>query len=150
MTRKKSSDLPWLSKGILKLIQNRKKLFISEGGQRTDTWKAEKKRIDKIITDRKRGYMNTQRAHLLPKDSGRNFASFDKPKLFDVRSLLPDLKSNAEIAAKLASYFKEVSREFDPLQQCQIPSTTPVFFPRLKEYNVAKRIKGFMKFNGAW
>ena len=63
-TRKTSTDLPWLNKRILKLITNRKRLFVSEEGQRTDTWKAEKKRIDGIIRERKRRYMDTQRGHL--------------------------------------------------------------------------------------
>lgn len=34
-TRKKSIDLSWLGRGVRKLIKNRKRLFVSEGCQRT-------------------------------------------------------------------------------------------------------------------
>ena len=95
-TRKKSTDLPWLDKKTLKLIRNRRRLFWTEGGERTDRWKAERTRVDKIIRDRKRGYMDRQRMHILAEDVGRNFfkhvknfATFEKPAVFDVRTLLP-------------------------------------------------------------
>ena len=40
----------------MKLIRNRKKLFMAEGAERTDAWKKEKKRVDGIIRERKRAY----------------------------------------------------------------------------------------------
>ena len=107
---------------MLKLIKNRKRLFVSEGGQRTEAWKEEKRRVDNIIKERKRGYMDMQRSHLLAKDAGRNFfkhvrnfASFEWPKRFNVKSLLPDMDDMAA-AEKLAGYFNKVSRELEPHQ----------------------------------
>lgn len=44
-TRRKSTDLPWMTKGIQKMIKNRKKLYVREGGERTDTWRAEKNEL---------------------------------------------------------------------------------------------------------
>ena len=140
-----------MNRGILKLIKNRKRLFVEEGGIRTAVWKEEKKRIDCIIRERKRGYMDTQRAHLLSDDAGRNFfkhvknfATFDKPKQVDARMLLPGL-SDLKVAERLAAYFNEVSNEFDPLQPHQIPRTKSNPLPRLHNHEVAKRIKSFRK-----
>ena len=127
--RKKSTNLPWMNKRTRKLIEGRKRLYVAEGGERTEVWKEEKRRIDKLIVERKRGYMDTQRAHILQDDASRNFfkhaknfSRFEKPKEFDVRSLLPD-KSDAEVADVLADFFNKVSREFEALEPHQIPIT---------------------------
>ena len=71
--QKKSTDLPWMSKKILKQIQNRKRLYWEEGGERTDAWKQEKRRIDGLVRERKKGYMATQKEHILSEDANRNF-----------------------------------------------------------------------------
>ena len=96
--------------------------------------------------------MDTQRSHILEKDAGRNFfkhvknfATFEKPTQFDVRSLFTDNKDDLKIAGNLADYFNQVSREFDPLSPDQIPLTKPGNIPRLKKFEVAKRIKLFRK-----
>ena len=36
-------------------------------------WKDEKKRVDAVIKDRKRGFMDNQRNHILAEDASRNF-----------------------------------------------------------------------------
>ena len=150
-TRRKSTDLPWLGRGVLKLINNRKKLFVAEGCKRTEVWKREKKRIDEIVRKRKRSYMDTQRDNLLGPDAARcfyknvkNFASFERPKLFDVRELLPG-KSDEEAAEHLAEYFNAVSLEFEPLSPHEIPKTRERRLPELEIFEVAGRIKKFKK-----
>ena len=150
-TRRKSSDLPWMSRGILKMIKKRNRLYVAEGGERTDAWRVLKKKIDTAIRDRKRGYMDNQREHILAKDASRNFykhvrnfSSFERPTLFDVKTLLPDL-TDEEAAQRLAEYFNAVSREFDPLSPDQIPVTRPSNHPALCVHEVAKRIKKFRK-----
>ena len=74
----------------------------------------------------------------------KNFASFEKPTKFDVRSLLPGC-TNQEVAGKLAVYFNQVSGEFEPLLPSQIPCTKPGNIPCLCKFEVAKRIKSFRK-----
>ena len=147
-TRRKSTDLPWMTKGIQKLIKNRKRLYVAEGG---DSWREEKQRIEDIIKTRKRSYMDNQKEHLLAKDASRiffkhvkNFAAFEKPPVFDVRSLLPG-RTDMEVATCLAEYFNKVSREFDPLEPSDIPFTKDSGLPTLREFEVAKRIKTFRK-----
>lgn len=150
-TRRKTTDLPWLGRGVLRLIKNRNNLFVAEGGVRTEAWKKEKKRIDDIIKKRKRSYMDTQRDNLLGPDAARcffknfkNFASFERPKQFDVRELLPG-KTDQEAAESLAEYFNLVSQEFEPLSPDQIPCTKSRKPPKLELYEVAARIKKFRK-----
>ena len=150
-TKRKSTDLPWLGRGVLKLISNRKRLFLAEGGERTEVWKKEKKRVDGIIRDRKRSFMDIQRENLLGPDAARcfyknvkNFSKFERPAQFDVRELLPG-QSDIEAAESLADFFNAVSQEFEPLRPDQIPSTKPRGLPRLQEFEVSGRIKRFRK-----
>ena len=79
-----------------KMLTDRRELFIEEGG-RTPVWKAEKKRTDEAVKNKKRVYYEKQKEGLLAEDASRNFyrliksfGSAEKPKLFDVRDLLPD------------------------------------------------------------
>ena len=130
-TRRKSNDLPWLNRKTIKRIEARKRFYWSEGGKRTEAWKEEKKKTDGLIRERKKGYIETQKSHILAKDANRNFfrhvktfSRLEKPKLFDVRDLY-DNKNDNEVAEDLAEYFVRVSREFDPLEPADIPRSHP-------------------------
>lgn len=57
----------------------------------------------------------------------------DRPKPFDVKLLFPG-KLDPKVAKTLASYFKEVSNEFEPLLQEQIPMTYSKTLPRLETH----------------
>ena len=139
-TRRKSNDLPWLSKKVLKEIAEHKRFFWEEGGKRTAAWKERKKRTDDLIKKRKRGYMDTQKKHILAEDANRNFfrhvktfSRHEKPKAFDVRQLFKN-KTYKEISEELASYFVKVLREFEPLEPEQVPFTTDVALPVLQNF----------------
>lgn len=43
-TTRKDTDLPWMSKDVLKEIKTRKRIFAAEGGERTAVWKEAKKK----------------------------------------------------------------------------------------------------------
>ena len=77
-TRRKSNDLPWINKRVVKEIADRKKLFWQEGGKRTAIWKQKKKETDELIKNRKANYRNVQKDHLLAKDANRNFIDMSK------------------------------------------------------------------------
>ena len=152
-TRRKSTDLPWMNKRVRKLIRDRKRLFWEEGGKRTDAWKAEMKRIETIIQERKKGFMMVQKDHLLAKDANRNFfkhvknfSKFERPEQFDVRQM-PQVegKSEEETAELLADFFNKVSREFDPLQPADIPCSKPLGGRTLAKHEVAARWKKMRK-----
>ena len=88
--RRKSTDPPWMDKKTAKMVEDRRRLFVEEGG-RTEVWKAEKKRTEKTIMVRKRIFFDPQKEHLLASDANRNFYTHvrnfgvaERPKLFDV------------------------------------------------------------------
>ena len=149
-TRRKSTDLPWMNGKVLDMIRKRKLLYFEEGGKRTEAWKVAKKGTQDLIRKRKRGFMDTQRGHILAEDANRNFfkhvrnfSRFERPKLFDVRELLPG-RSDDEAAEDLADYFNRISLEFNPLTEAP-PSTYDAGLPALRKYEVAGRIRRFRK-----
>ena len=112
-TRRRTDKHPWMNKRTEKLIQDRKDLYWEEGG-RTEVWKERKREAARVILERKRGFLDTQKGHLLEKDANRNFfrnvksfCRFEKPELFDVRSLFTN-KSDNEVGESLADFFNKV------------------------------------------
>ena len=74
--------------------------------------------------------MDIQKEALLTEDAGRNFyrnvksfSKAEKPKLFDVRDIMPEGMTDEQVAESLASYFNRVSDEFEPLTPDEIPCT---------------------------
>ena len=103
------------------------------------------------IVDRKKGYMDTQKKHLLDKDAKRNFfrhvksfCKFERPEQFDVRSIFPG-KSDVQVGESLADYFIKVSREFSPLDPGDIPCPKPQGGTKLEKYEVAARLRKMRK-----
>ena len=95
--------------------------------------------------------MDTQKQHLLDDDANRNFYKHvrnfnkvEKPKQFDVRILLPG-RRDIEVAEHLATYFNQVSNEFEPLFPDEIPITKPRSLPVLQVHEVSSRIRCFRK-----
>ena len=70
-TRKKSTDLRWMSRGGLKEIRRRKSIFMAKGGDRTAAWKEQKKLTMSLILKRKRGFLDRQKEHILAEDANR-------------------------------------------------------------------------------
>ena len=152
-TRRKSTDLPWMNRRLKKMITNRKRMFWREGGERTQAWREERDRVDKAIRERKAGYMQNQKDHLLANDANRNFfkhvknfSRFEKPEQFDVRTLFPG-EGDYEVSEKLAEYFVRVSREFSPLEPGDIPTGKPGGVALLSCHEVAARIRKMRKPN---
>ena len=149
-TRRKSNEHPWMNKRVKKMIKDRRDLFWEEGG-RTEVWKEKKKEVAKKILERKRGYMDTQKEHILDADANRNFfkhvknfSRFEPPEQFDIRSLLPG-KNDNDVGEALADYFIQVSKEFDPLEPADIPSKKPAGGAVLERFEVAARLKKMRK-----
>ena len=111
-----------MDRKTLKMIEDRKRLFVEEGG-RTEVWKEEKKRTDIAVKARKRKYFDRQKDHLLAEDANRNFYKYvrnfgkaERPRLFDVRDLMPAGQTDVDSAEQLAGYFNRISNEFEPLR----------------------------------
>ena len=95
--------------------------------------------------------MDKQKEHLLAKDANinfykhvRNFSKLERPKLFDVRELLPG-RTDLQAAEELADYFNRISHEFDPLTEGDTPVTFEAGLPTLRTHEVAARIRRFRK-----
>ena len=149
--RRKNTDPPWLDKKTAKMIEDRKQLYVSEGGH-TELWKEEKKRTNEAVRNRKRVFFDRQKDKLLDDDANRNFYTHvrnfgkaERPKLFDVRDLFPQEETDKKIAEELACYFNGVSNEFNPLSPEEIPCTRDKELPELHEYEVSEQIRRFRK-----
>ena len=143
-----------MNRRITKEIMDRKKLYVEDRGLRSQAWKEKKKATEKLIRERKAGFMATQKEHLLSDKANRiflkhvrNFSSAKKPKMFDVKDLLPG-RTDIEAAEILGEYFNKVSCEFDPLDlDVDIPAARSVGIRVLERFEVAARIKKFRKPN---
>ena len=149
--KKRSDDPPWLDKKTRDLLEQKKRFYMEEGG-RTAAWKLEKKNVDEVVRKRKRGFLDIQKERLLGPDASRNFyrqvrsfGTTEKPKLFDVRDLMPEGQSDRDTAEQLAAYFNRISDEFAPLKPHEIPCTRQKELPVLHEYEVASRVRRFKK-----
>ena len=127
--RRKSTNPPWMDKKTLGMIEDRRRLYVEEGG-RSELWKEEKKRTREAVKKRKRDYFDKQKDRLLVEDANRNFyrhvknlGTAERPRQFDVRDLMPEDYSDQDTAEALADYFNRVSNEFDPLGPGDIPCT---------------------------
>ena len=96
ITRRKSTDLPWINARIRKKIARRKAVFRAEG--HSARWHRLKAITDDMIRKWRDGYFDGQRIQILAADASKvffknmgRFKSADKPPEFDVRSLLPGL-----------------------------------------------------------
>ena len=103
--------------------------------------------MEEIIKERKRGYITTQKEHILDEDANRNFykhvknfSRFERPEQFEVKSLLPG-QPDQEAAETLADYFIRISQEFKPLDPGEIPVARPPGSKPLALYEVVARLK---------
>ena len=111
--KKKSTDLPWITKAVKKKIRRRKRIYIKEGF--SDAWKRLKKEIDKTLKEKRKEYMDRKKQELTSKDANRNFFRLvkafntpEKPQTFDVRDLRPGV-ADGEVAEELATFFNRIS-----------------------------------------
>ena len=148
-TVRRESDPPWINPRIRALIRKRRGVYDRQG--RSRKWKDLKAKSDKLIFDRARQYMETQKQSLLAPDASRAFFKNvraykcrDKPQQFDLADLFPG-EADEEIAEKLSEHFITISREFDGLSHEDIPTAESRRIPELTAAQVAKRLKAFRK-----
>ena len=147
--KRKSTEDPWITEKIRKKIRKRKAIFKSEG--RSVRWKRIKKITAKMIKFKREQYMERHKLIITSPDLSAHFFknvraynSVEKPVIWNVSSIRPNL-TDAELAIQLSVYFNEISNEFSPLRNSQIPVTYDRPLPVLKPYQVAMRIKNIKK-----
>ena len=122
ISRRLCSDQdPWINTYLERLIERRKKIFKLQG--RAKSWKKVKKRAERLIVERKRGYLDYQVEKSSEKRGlGNRFAaltkplsSVDKKPNFEVKDLCRTGSLDAEAAEECADYFSRISNEFTPI-----------------------------------
>ena len=141
---KKTSEPPWITGGIRRLIKRRRAVFRKFGRNRA--WKILKKKTKKIIKEGKEAYNKKKKEGILDGSSKkfhqcvRAFINDDKSKEWNPRNLYPDL-SEQETADRLALFFNNISSEYTPLNPANIPKTYDVDLPVLTPESIVKEIK---------
>ena len=123
--RRRDGDLPWFNDVARKKIKKKKAVFRAELD--SPRWQALRADLDRYLAKRQEVYLRSQRDKLTGPQASRNFHqnvkaynSVEKPKQFNIKSLLPD-RSDQQAAEE--DYFNRTSSEFQPLQPDHIPST---------------------------
>ena len=147
--RRKEDDLPWLNDSALKKIKKKKAVFKDEG--RSRRWKAIEKDLDRYLEKQRLKFLDRERKKFLGKDGAKNFFkhvksfnSAERPKTFDIRDLKPGA-SDKEVAEDVASFFNQISQEFEPLDPFQIPRTYSRQLPLLSTEQIAEKLRSCKK-----
>ena len=109
---KKTSEPPWMTNGIRRLIKRRRAVFRKFG--RNVVWKNLKKKTKKLIRDSCNGYNKKKEDSILAGGSNKfhecvkAFVNNEKKKEWNPRQLYPNA-SEKEAAENLATYFNNIS-----------------------------------------
>ena len=143
--KKKTSEPAWMQDWIRDLITKRRELFRKE--KRSPRWHSFKEKITSIIkTNRDKFNAELKEKFLNFKDPRHFYAhvqsilSENEPARWNVRSL-DTSKSDNELAESLATFFNNISSEYNPLDQASIPKTFSYPLPILSVADVAMALK---------
>ena len=147
--KRRALDPPWMNDTIRKKERAKKKLFRRTG--RSREWENLNNDVMELIDQRRRGYLEDQRAKLTGSDATKhfystikNYKSAERPAQYDVRDLFPGL-SDSEAANELALFFNRISQEFKPLDSSDIPKTSNRKIELLEPYQVSARLRKLKK-----
>ena len=123
--RVRSTDDPWISKGIRKRVDQRKAVFRRSG--RSANWKVMKKSTRKMIKKSRSEFYDREvnkmkPPGLLPFKAIAALKDKERPKTWSLSSLYPE-KSDEETMEEAATFFTKISHEFEPLRQEDLPET---------------------------
>ena len=147
--RLRSSDAPWITRKIKKMIARRKRVYRSEG--KSQKYKLIKKECDIAILEAKKRFLEgiMEKVH-----STRNSKPYyqavnylktkEAPVKWLVQSMFPGL-SDCEISEIVADFFNKISQEYDPLPDPCRHICKEDFTKYVEEYEVSARLKTFKK-----
>ena len=126
--KKKTSEPPWMSEWLRDLIEDRRRVFKTDGN-RSPRWKILKARIERKVEKRKKKYHEFVIAKFKGSTDPSNFYKLvnsllgknQKPR-WSPSELYPDLPDK-EAAEKLADYFNSISNEYSPLDMAAVLAT---------------------------
>ena len=152
ITRRMRSDQdPRVNEYLEKMIVHRKRIFKIQG--RSASWKKVKKRTQKLINERKRGYLDYKVQKAEEKGGlGNRFASLtklllsrDKKPNFDVKTLCAPGSTNHQAAEECADYFSSISDEFLPLDMSKLLSSFSQKISHISQSDISRRLRSFKK-----
>ena len=112
-----------------------------------------KAKTDELELERRKVYKYTQKDLLTEGNSNsknryhsiiKNYKSSERQEQFDLKQLFPGLDAK-DASEELSLFFNKISREFQPLEPQDVPTSYSKAHPRLDTYQVAGRIRSFKK-----
>ena len=122
-SRKKMTGMPWLDKKDLKDDKEKKSYLC---GRQWETYRGmatteedhggeDQDQEERLHGHSVGSYPGRGRKQDVFTSMLKNFGQYERPKMFNVRDLLPGMR-DMDVAEELAAYFNRVSDEFDSLQ----------------------------------
>ena len=145
----KSTDAPWMTDLIRRLIRNRKRYYKLHG--RNYVWRRKCKRLKKLIRAAKRKYLEKVKKAVTESHNSRGYfqaakilsgATNDPTPVWHIQSMYPGLP-DIEIAEVSAEFFNGISNQFTPLDPLVGPDDLSAHCPEV--YLVAQRLKKMKK-----
>ena len=143
----KTSDAPWMTREVEREIGRRKRMY-TKAEDRTREWHDQKRLTRRLVKEAKKNYyektvakLTEDGCHTLPYKAIKMLKTPDKPQRWDPRDMRPGLE-DTEIVEEMAAHFNDISKEFMPLCDTDIPKTNkqrPVKY--LEPYEVALKLK---------
>ena len=142
-SRRREGDLPWLDDRAKKKIKKKKAIYRDEG--KSDRWIKAQDNLDRYLALRQENFLENQRGKFFSPNASKNFhknvknfKTAEKPKQFNVADIHPD-KTEQEVAEMAATFFNEISKEFQPLSEEDIPTSHERIIDPLTVEQVADR-----------
>ena len=117
--KRKTTEPPWMTDAIRDMIRKRREVYKADEG-RSLQWLSFKKRIAKIVKERKKTFYKQLRDKFTGAESSRNFYKNVNGILrgyeqehWDVRTMRPG-STDQEIAEELSVFFNKISESLDP------------------------------------
>ena len=140
--RRKLNEPQWMNESIRKLIARRRAIFRDEG--RTERWKKLKKKIARIIKNRRKKFNQDKKDKMLGQganffDCVKSVVNNDNVQAWSPSNLFPD-KSDTDVANICADYFNGISCEYSPISYADVPTSYDQPIPELTEQQVREEI----------
>ena len=141
---KKSSEPPWITAGIRRLIRRRRAVFRKWG--RNEVWKQMKRKTSRLIRNRKKAYNLQKKDKIINAskngfhDCVKAFINNEKEGAWTPLSLFPGADKR-EVAERMATFFNNISNEYQPLDLTKIPHTFDANIPTIRQEDIIKEVK---------
>ena len=147
----KSTDAPWMTERLRRLIRNKKRYYNKHGRNRV--WKKKNAKVAALIKEAKKAYFGKVKERMKTDKNSKGYfqgakimSSCDAPIRWTIQKMYPG-KSDKEIAEISDVFFNSISQKFDPLPPAaRPPMDLSEHCPEI--YQVAARLRTMKKPKG--